>query len=136
MAPSFFYLALFGLCVSLVRDWEKDKDATPSSLGVKDILHSQLRRSRLWQRVREGEGRCSAGASRGGGRRRRKGRPAWLVVGLLLLSGDVELNPGPETRRGDEATTSVDVPPRLEDEGKCRSRLHHVTKLYGSWVLD
>ncbi len=70
MAPSFFYLALFGLCVSLVRDWEKDKDATPSSLGVKDILHSQLRRSRLWQRVREGEGHCSAGASRGGGRRR------------------------------------------------------------------
>ncbi len=40
MAPSFFYLALFGLCVSLVRDWEKDKDAPPSSLGVKDILHS------------------------------------------------------------------------------------------------
>ncbi len=121
MSPSFFYLALFGLCVSLVRDWEKDKDATPSSLGVKDILHSQLRRSRLWQRVREGEGRCSAGASRGGGRRRRKGRPAWFVVGLLLLSGDVELNPGPETS---EATTSVDVPPskkiRLEDEGKCR----------------
>ncbi len=71
MAPSFFYLALFGLCVSLVRDWEKDKDAAPSSLGVKDILHSQLRRSRLWQRVREGEGSCSAGASReegGGGR--------------------------------------------------------------------
>ncbi len=64
MAPSFFYLALFGL--PLVRDWEKDKDATPSSLGVKDILHSQLRRSRLWQRVREGEGHCSAGASRGG----------------------------------------------------------------------
>ncbi len=122
MSPSFFYLALFGLCVSLVRDWEKDKDATPSSLGVKDILHSQLRRSRLWQRVRESEGRCSAGASRGGGRRRRKGRPAWLVVGLLLLSGDVELNPGPETRRGDEAITSVNVPPpkriRLEDEGK------------------
>ncbi len=51
MAPSFFYLALFGLCVSLVRDWEKDKDATPSTLGVKDILHSHLRRSRLWQRV-------------------------------------------------------------------------------------
>ncbi len=47
MSPSFFYLALFGLCVSLVRDWEKDKDATPSSLGVKDILHSQLRRSRF-----------------------------------------------------------------------------------------
>ncbi len=122
MSPSFFYLALFGLCVSLVRDWEKDKDATPSSLGVKDILHSQLRRSRLWQRVR-GEGRCSAGASRGGGRRR-KGRPAWLVVGLLLLSGDVELNPGPETRRGGEARTSVEMPPPknilLEDEGKCR----------------
>ncbi len=77
----------------------------------------------LWQRVREGEGRCSAGSSRGGGRRRRKGRPAWLVVGLLLLSGDVELNPGPETRRGDEATTattSVDVPTlELEDAGKC-----------------
>ncbi len=125
MAPSFFYLALFGLCVSLVRDWERDKDATPSSLGVKDILHSQLRRSRLWQRVREGEGRCSAGSSRGGGRRRRKGRPAWFVVGLLLLSGDVELNPGPENRnrrRSSEATTSVDVPPskkiRLEDAGK------------------
>ena len=53
---------------------------------------------------------------------RRKGRPAWFVVGLLLLSGDVELNPGPETRRGGEATTSVDVPPpkriRPEDEGK------------------
>ncbi len=119
MSPSFFYLALFGLCVSLVRDWEKDKDATLSSLGVRDILHSQLRRSRLWQRVREGEGRCSAGSSRGG--RRRKGRPAWFVVGLLLLSGDVELNPGPETRRGGEATTSVDVPTpertQLEESG-------------------
>ncbi len=105
--------------MSLVRDWEKDKDATPSSLGVKDILHSQLRRSRLWQRVRVGEDRCSAGASRG---RRRKGRPAWFVVGLLLLSGDVELNPGPETRKGGEAITSVTVPPlekiELEDAGK------------------
>ncbi len=43
-------------------------------------------------------------------------------MGLLLLSGDVELNPGPETRRGGEATTSVDVPPpiriRPEDAGK------------------
>ncbi len=106
MAPSFFYLALFGLCVSLVRDWEKDKDATPSSVGVKDILHSQFRRSRLWQRVREGRG-CCAGSSRGEGRR--KGRPAWLLVGLLLLSGDVELNPGPETSKRGEANTSVDV---------------------------
>ncbi len=61
MSPSFFYLALFGLCVSLVRDWGRDKDATPSSLGVKDILHSQLR---LWQRVRE---RCSAGLGEEGG---------------------------------------------------------------------
>ena len=77
--------------------------------------------------MREGEGRCSAGASRGGGRRRRKGRPAWLVVGLLLLSGDVELNPGPETRKGGEATTSVAVPPlekiELEDAGKCWERI-------------
>ncbi len=119
MAPSFFYLALFGLCVSLVRDWEKDKDATPSSLGVKYILHSQLRRSRLWQRVREGEGRRSSDSSRGGGKRR-KGRPAWLVVGLLLLSGDVELNPGPETRRGgSEDGVEVPTPERtqLEESG-------------------
>ncbi len=74
----------------------------------------------MWQRVREGEGRCSAGASRGGGRRRKKGRPAWLVVGLLLLSGDVELNPGPETRRGGcEGGVEVPTPERtqLEEPG-------------------
>ncbi len=66
--------------------------------------------------MREGEGRCSAGASRGGGRRR-KGRPAWLIVGLLLLSGNVELNPGPETRRGGcEDGVEVPTPERTQLE--------------------
>ncbi len=32
-----------------------------------------------------------------------------LVVGLLLLSGDVELNPGPETWKRSSEATSVDV---------------------------
>ena len=102
MSPSFFYLVLFGLCVSLVRNWEQDRETTPSSLGVKDIIHSHFKQSRLWQRVREGPG---TGRRRGG-----KSRPAWLILGLLLLSGDVELNPGPETRprrEEDKAETPI-----------------------------
>ena len=103
MSPSFFYLVLIGFCVSLVRNWEEDRDTTPSSLGVKDILHSHFRKSRLWQRVREGSGTSRR-------RRRGKSRPAWLILGLLLLSGDVELNPGPETRprrEEDKAETPI-----------------------------
>ena len=35
---------------------------------------------------------------------RGKGRPAWFLLGILLLSGDVELNPGPKTRTADKGS--------------------------------
>ena len=49
-----------------------------------------LRKVRLWRRV--------VGERPGTRHSRGKGRPVLFLLGILLLSGDVELNPGPKTR--------------------------------------
>ena len=91
---SFFRFILLGLCLSLLYQWSDDgwkeggeetqTNKTSCNLAVKHLLLGHLRKTRLWRRV-VGETRHSRG----------KGRPAWFLLGILLLSGDVELNPGP-----------------------------------------
>ena len=95
----FFRFVLIGLCVSLLRQWCDEckgewgvgewqvNNKISYDLGVKHLLHGHFRKTRLWRRV-VGETRHSRG----------KGRPAWFLLGILLLSGDMELNPGPKTK--------------------------------------
>ena len=97
---SFFRFALLGFCLSLLCQWSADglkegeetqANKTSCNLAVKHLLLGHLRKTRLWRRV-VGETRHSRG----------KGRPAWFLLGILLLSGDVELNPGPKTGAADK----------------------------------
>ena len=90
MSTSFFSFVLVGLCVSFLCEWstwksEGEERSKTCSLAIKDLVRVRLRKIRLWGRV------GTPFRSRG------KGKPAWLIIGLLLLSGDVELNPGPRT---------------------------------------
>ena len=88
---SFFSFVSLGFCLSLLYQWSGDGwkeggEETNCNLAVKHLLLGHLRKTRLWRRV-VGETRHSRG----------KGRPAWFLLGIRLLSGDVELNPGPKT---------------------------------------
>ena len=98
MSLSIFRSALIGLCFSLLYQWCVKNEGEPDrvmqanktcALAVKDFLQGHLRKMRLWRRV--------MGERPGIRRSRGKGRPAWFLLGILLLSGDVELNPGPKT---------------------------------------
>ena len=103
---SFFRFVLLGLCLSLLYQWSGDgwkeggeetqTNKTSCNLAVKHLLLGHLRKTRLWRRV-VGETSHSRG----------KGRPAWFLLGILLLSGDVELNPGPKTRAADKGIKSA-----------------------------
>ena len=98
---SFFLFALLGFCLSLLYQWSGDgwkeggeetqTNKTSCNLAVKHLLLGHLRKTRLWRRV-VGETSHSRG----------KGRPAWFLLGVLLLSGDVELNPGPKIGAADK----------------------------------
>ena len=85
---------LIGLCVSLLRheckrEWQVN-NKTSYDITVKHLLHGYLRKTRLWRRV--------AGERPGTRHSRGKGRPVVFLIGILLLSGDVEVNPGPKTK--------------------------------------
>ena len=94
MRAVFFHCVLAGLFVSFLcqktrGDVREDDQTTLRGLAVKDVVRGHLRRIRLWEKVREGRRKRSHHGVRG--------RPSWFIVGLLLLSGDVEVNPGPRT---------------------------------------
>ena len=86
MRAVFFYCALAGLFVSFLcqKTRSEDDQTTLRGLAVKDVVRGHLRRIRLWEKVREGRRKRSHHGARG--------RPSWFIVGLLLLSGDVEVN--------------------------------------------
>ena len=101
LSGSFYRFFLLGLCVSLLRqwcrcEWKGEGLVQDNNLAVKHLLHGHLRKTRLWRRV-VGETRHSRG----------KGRPAWFLLGILFLSGDVELNPGPKTRAADKGDYGI-----------------------------
>ena len=81
--------------MSLLRQWCDDEwkgewqvnNKTSYDVAVKHLLHGYFRKTRLWRRV-VGERSGSRG----------KGRPTWFLMGILLVSGDVEVNPGPKTK--------------------------------------
>ena len=82
----------FALIVSLLRQWCDVGECQVNKISydrtaVKHLLSNCLRKTRLLRRVRVV-------------RESHSSRPVFFLIGILLLSGDVELNPGPKTRRG------------------------------------
>ena len=77
----------FALIVSLLRQWcdEGEWQVNYDRTAVKHLLSKCLRKNRLWRRVV---------------RKSHSSRPILFLIGILLLSGDIELNPGPKTMRG------------------------------------
>ena len=85
MSKVCFQLVLVCLCASVIKRWHDEVlwgRTTPTNLSLAIV---PLRKASLWRKISGDEGIRS------------KRKPAWLILGLLLLSGDVELNPGPET---------------------------------------
>ena len=77
------------LYARLQHGWylEEPRDAQMVRLGSKVVASDLLKRGRLWRDV-----------TRGGERQRHNSltnRPHWFLDSLLLLAGDIELNPGP-----------------------------------------
>ena len=77
----------FALIVSLLRQWCDEGECQVNKISydrtaIKHHLHNCLR----WRRV--------VGESRSRGRN----RPVLFLISILLLSGDVEVNPGPKTK--------------------------------------
>lgn len=81
---------------------ENQHSYTFSYVDARQICYEQLKRAWLWRVVR----RKKYG---------HKGIPTWLVI-LLILSGDVELNPGPKTN-----TSGVPRCCRCNRSGLCRN---------------
>ena len=79
----------FALIVSLLRQWcdEGEWQVNYDRTAVKHLLSKCLRKTRLLRRVRVV-------------RESHSSRPVLFLIGILLLSGDIELNPGPKTMRG------------------------------------
>ena len=88
------------LYARLQHGWylEEPRDAQMVRLGSKVVASDLLKRGRLWRDVT------------GGGERPRHNsltnRPHWFLDSLLLLAGDIELNPGPVTGRSKKITVA------------------------------